>query len=416
MLIAGWLMLPGEGRSVCLARGHVRIKSGRITEVSREAPIFPPELGGDSTIICPGFIDAHVHLPQFDSIGAEGLTLLDWLDRVIYPAEAAWADADHAGTMAECVANQLLSYGTTGIAAYATVHHEAACNAMRALADVGIRGVVGQVLMDRGAPDELIRPAEQLLREAAALPSPERIQPCITPRFALTCTSKLLDGAGELASKAGWPVQTHLAETREECRKAGELFDGLKYTEIYRRAGLLTARTLLAHGIWLDDDELAAIAEAESVIAHCPTANTFLRSGEMRRARANASGTSPALGSDVAGGPDRSMVRVARAMLETAARAAGDDSGAIPTASEAWWQITAGNADALGWADGGRIEPGAEADLVLLEPDIDLGHDPDAEAENRQNPALARLLYAWDDRWVRRTLLRGDVAYSAPGV
>jgi guanine deaminase len=101
------------------------------------------------------------------------------------------------------------------------------------------------------------------------------------------------------------------------------------------------------------------------------------------------------LGSDIGAGYEISMVRVARAMLEAAATL-GDD---FPTAAEAFFAITQGNADLLGWSDTGRIHPGALADLVLIEPNCQWrygGADP-----------LSRVLFSWDDRWIRGVWLRG---------
>ena len=401
MLLAGTLLIPDDTGSSRLDRGWVRLDGQRIAETGLGEPPGTPDLGGDDAIVSPGFIDAHAHLPQFDSIGADGMTLLDWLDSVIFPAEARWGDADYAGAMTQRVAHQFLSFGTTGIAAYATVHHEATKAAIQALHQSGMRAITGQVLMDRNAPPELTRPAKQLLDEASKLAGVGRVEIAVTPRFAVSCTDELLRGSGELAKKTNAPVQTHLSEMVPEVELVRELFPGISYTEVYERAGLLGPRTVLGHGIYLDDNELRTLAERRSIVAHCPTANDFLRSGAMNRTGHLAAGVRLALGSDVAGGPDRSMVRVARAMLETAKRRADET---IPAAA-CWHQITRGNADALGWTTSGRLEPGADADLVVFTPDI-----PWLEDDHER--CLSRLMYAWDDRWLAATIVDGRVAFA----
>lgn len=399
LLLSGWLMLPegGGGAGVRLAAGSVRVRSGRIEAVSEGGAPAGADLGGPDCLICPAFTDTHLHLPQFDSIGRGGMELLEWLERVIYPAETRWADADVAGEMAARAARQLFSFGTTGVAAYATVHHASAQGAIEALASAGMRGHVGQVLMDRGAPPDLVRPAAQLLGEAAALRGSGRITPAVTPRFALACSEELLRGSGALAARTGWLVQTHLCETRPECERVGELFAGTGYTEVYRRAGLLTPRSVLGHGIWLGDADRRVLAASGSIIAHCPAANTFLNAGSMDLRAHRSAGVRVSLGSDVAGGPDRSMVRVARAMIETAQRL-----GHPPAPEACWWQITAGNAEALGLEGGGRLEPGAPADVLVIRPDIPWGHGASG---------LSTLLYAWDDRWLEATLAAGRAVY-----
>jgi len=395
--LTGHLLLPDGDRSVRLAPGTITVAQGRITSV-REGPLDQhPDFGGEACLICPGFVDTHLHLPQFDSIGIDGLELLDWLDRIIFPAEARWADTDFAGHMAGRVARQLLSFGTTAVAAYATVHHQSAQAAIDALAGAGLAGHVGQVLMDQEAPSDLIRPARQLLAEAPRLEARGRIRPSITPRFAVSCSRELLHGAGTLANSTGWLVQTHLSETQREIEFVRSLHPEPTYVDVYAAAKLLTPRTLLAHGIWLDGKDLGTIALSGSTIAHCPTANRFLAAGEMDRAKAIAAGVRVSAGTDVAGGPDRSMVRVARAMIDTAKQV----HASPPSAADCWWQITAGNADALGLADVGRIHPGAAADLLVVGPDIPW--------QGGLNP-LSTLMYGWDDRWLKQTLLAGRAA------
>jgi guanine deaminase len=279
---------------------------------------------------------------------------------------------------------------------------------MQALAAAGMSGYVGQVLMDRNAPAELLVPAREALASAAALKAVGRISPAVTPRFAVTCSEEMLRGAGELAKKTGWLVQTHLAETVRECALVAELFAGESYAVVYEKAGLLGAKTVLGHGIWLGDEDHARLRQAGSVIAHCPTANRFLEAGEMDRARALAAGVRVSLGSDVAGGPDRSMVRVARGMLDTAkqVRRGKDEPRSVPGASECWWQITAGNADAIGLVESGRLEPGMWGNVAVIRP---------REGWMESVDPLAAALYAWDDRWIEAVLAGGKVAWPESG-
>lgn len=400
MILGGTLMLPGTGSAVRLARGTVEVKGSKIVAVCETDEWGTLDLGGEGCLICPGFIDTHLHLPQFDSIGIDGLELLEWLDRVIFPAEVRWEDPDYAGAMTGRVLDQLAAFGTTSFAAYATVHHEATKRALEVIAGRGLRAMVGQVLMDRHAPAELVRPARQLITEAAALVPSGRVEVAVTPRFAVSCTPELLAACGDLAQKTGWAVQTHLAETRPECRLIDELFDGTAYTAVYEQAGLLGPRSLLAHGIWLSEHERSLLAKTQSIIAHCPTANLFLEAGSHDRALLRQSGVRVSLGSDVAGGPDRSMVRVGRAMIETA-----KNRGAPPPLpAEAWWQITQGNAEILGWKEVGSLYAGTEADLLVIRPTAGWTDSPDP---------LGALLYGWDDRWLVKTLVDGQVVYAA---
>lgn len=402
--VAGHLLLCTSDSAwsehpVSLSPGALIVRNGLIEKVDRgeRAMTASSDFGGPECLISPGFVDAHLHLPQFDSIGVPGLELLEWLDRVVFPAEARWEDVSHAAEMTRRVGHELLSFGTTSIAAYATVHHAAAQAAIDILGDMGFSGHVGQVLMDREAPRELLRPAAQLLEEAASLRDCKAVRASINPRFAITCSGALLEGCGRLAAASGRLIQTHYAETPTECRRLRELH-AESYTSLYGRAGLLTPRSLLAHAVHVDDADRRRLAAAGAIVAHCPTANRFLRSGAMDLSAHRSHHLLIALGSDVAGGPERSMIRVARAMLETA-EALGHTP---PTAAQAWAAMTRGNALALGLEDRGRLAPGSRADLLVIKPTPGWLAAPDP---------LARLMYAWDDRWLAATILDGRAVY-----
>lgn len=393
--------------------GTVEIRDGLISDVHLGDVSSRVNLGNSNCLICPGFIDTHLHLPQFDSIGVAGLRLLDWLDQVIFPAETKWNDLTWAEAMIERVAGQCLSVGTTGICGYSSVHHPATMAALQRFSDIGFRGVIGQVLMDRGAPPELLRPVSQLIDEAGRtlerFPSVSRLAAAITPRFALSCSSTLMEQAAHLADSHHAIVQSHLAETTAECEEVCRLFDRPSYVDVYDEAGLLGPRSLFGHGIHLSQNEPQRLADSGSIIAHCPTANSFLGSGAMNRHAHRSVGIPITLGSDIGAGFERSMVRVGRAMIETTvqlARQAGSgigDAARIPSAADAWYQITAGNADALGWSDVGRIERKMSADVLVIRPDIPWLDSPDP---------LSTLMFAWDDRWLKATILRGRVRYA----
>jgi guanine deaminase len=410
MTVNGWLLLPTAEHSVRISDfpGHIVIDDGRIIHVDASRLSPSPDFGDESCLISPGFIDAHVHLPQFDSIGIDGLELLDWLARAIFPAEMKWADTDYAASMTSRVGRELLSFGTTGIAAYATSHHLAAQAAIDQLASLGIAGHTGQVLMDQSAPDELLLPAPAALSLASTLKPRHRMAPAVTPRFAVSCSDQLLRGAGELARRTGWLVQTHLAETHAECRISQDLHGGRTMVKVYEDAGLLTQRTVLAHGIHLDDADRACIAGKASFVAHCPTANRFLDAGVMNLERHRRHGVHVCIGSDVGAGPDRSMVRVARAMIDAAKQAAGASSpappGLIPSSQKCWGMITAGNADSLGLAQTGSLHLGSHADVVVIRPTKPWRDSIDP---------LSTLLYAWDDRWIDTVFASGRIGYHA---
>lgn len=404
MIIAGQLITSCASDSVRLEPGWLELDGGLIVNRGTGRCPHQIDLGGDDTLISPGFIDAHVHLPQFDIIGAEGMTLLDWLRTIVSPAEMRWEDAGFAEAMIARVYRQFISAGTTSFLAFATVHHQPAILAMEMAQAQGFRCSIGQVLMDRNWPDELIRPAAQLASEAEKIltwadgAATSRVSGALAPRFALSCSEALLDAAGRLARQFHPLIETHLAETQPDCDLAKRLFPGsANYTQVYDRFGLVTRKTLLGHCVWIDEGERRMLAERQAVAVHCPTANTFLSSGSFALAAARPSHLRLAIGSDIGAGYERSMIRVAKAAVETAIHRQDPP----PTAEQMWWQITAGNALALGWESFiGRLEPGMEADLCVIQPTI--------RWQNAPSP-LGAVFYGWDDRWLQHVIISGRV-------
>ncbi|MHC4129722.1 MAG: amidohydrolase family protein [Planctomycetota bacterium] len=379
--------------------GWVRIADGRLEQLGRGDPPEPPVAGDADAIVCPGFIDAHLHLPQIGVVGCDGGDLLEWLDEIVFPAEMRWQDEAVADTEAREAYARMLQAGTLGYAGYLSSHLHSAAAVTRAAHGLPLRGIAGQVLMDRHGPEPLLCPGSGDL----ARPERGRLALSVNPRFAVSCTDELLARAGaRAAASQDVFVQTHLAEARREGALVRELFPGdPHYAGVYDRHGLLTDRTLLAHCVYLEDDEWRLITQRQSVVVHCPVANTFLASGLFDLDAARAHGVRLALGSDVAAGCDLAMPRVGRAMIEVAKIRAmtGGPGVHVPTPAEVWELITRGNADALGFADGGRLEEGAAADLLVLKPPFAAdGH------------LVGRLVYTWRDEYIAHRVVNGRLA------
>jgi guanine deaminase len=400
MLISGRLLADPEHPPT---RGWIRVEADRIVEIGDGPTPEPARVGHPGALVCPGFVDAHLHLPQVDSIGCDGLELLDWLDRVIFPAESAWSAPAVARAQIAAAYGRMLEAGTLGYAGYLSPHAHAVDEVLPIACATPLRAIVGQSLMDRAAPAALLgQPAARPTRSPRG-----RLVTSVNPRFAISCSDELLRRAARLAAEHATFVQTHLAESRVECRRVAELFpDEATYTDVYDHRGLLGPRSLLAHAIHLEPTEWSTLAARGCVVVHCPAANTFLRSGLFDLGAAREHGVRLALGSDVAAGPDLAMPRVARAMIEVAkarAMALGDEVTPVPTPAEVWRLITRGNADALGWADGGRLEVGAVADLLVLEPPF----EPDEHL-------IGRLIYTWRDAYITARIVAGTLIDGRP--
>lgn len=395
LLLLGSVLSPVDaGRAAAFENGFVRIADGRIeaagalppgSAVSHGGPSIgigsddpnagPPTVAhaGDDLIL-PAFVDTHVHLPQNDVRGRYGAGLLEWLERWVWPAEAAFADPDFAAATAGRFFPALAAAGVGTASVFSTVHREATDAAFEVAEGSGLRIAMGKVLMDRGAPEELLETVEEAIAGSRALAdrwdgaAGGRLAYSVTPRFALSCSAELLRAAGRLADEAGLRVQTHLAEQVAEVEAVAEAFPEAEgYLDVYERAGLVLPGAVFAHAIHCPDDDYRHLAAASAAVACCPTSNAFLGSGRFPLARARAAGVTVGVGSDVGAGPSFSPLDVLRHLAHLD-RLPGE---------ELLYRGTAAGAEALGFGEvTGRIEPGLSADLVVLRPPADATGSP----------------------------------------
>ncbi|KFY78284.1 hypothetical protein V499_02510 [Pseudogymnoascus sp. VKM F-103] len=289
----------------------------------------------------PGFIDTHIHAPQFPNIGLFGSSgLLDWLDEYTFPVEASFGsksdpnneDTDPKDTPLEGlrvydhVVARTLAHGTTCASYFATIHVPAT-NALAALCHShGQRAFIGRVCMDNHdqcpsyyvdeSADSGLNATKSTIDYIHTLdPNGTLINPIITPRFAISCSNSSLDGLGKLAASYDPPlhIQTHISETTSEVDLVHQLFpEAASYADVYDKANLLTSRTILAHAVHLTKDERTLVRERGSKIAHCPASNSALGSGlAVVRTMLN-EGLTVGLGTDASGGYSPSILEAAR--------------------------------------------------------------------------------------------------------
>ena len=381
---------------------------GEWSELPSEHRDLPVTLGGKSSLISPGFFDTHLHAPQLEMIGSYGGDLLEWLNRYTFPTEAKFADPVHAKKIATAFFDELLRNGTLCALIFSTIHKQATDIFFEEAERRGFRGIIGQAMMDRNAPDYLLADAKSAYEDGKALLKKWHghglQQYAITPRFAPTSTPELLEAAGALGRE--FPdayIHTHISENQHEVAWVHELFPDAEYADVYDRYGLLGPRTILAHGVWLSEEELELIARRGSKIAHCPNSNLFLGSGLFPLHRVLKAGVGIGLGSDVGAGTTPSMFT---AMAD--AYKVQQVQKASLTPFQLWYLATLGGARALS-LDGetGSLEAGKSADFVLLDleatPLLALRSLQAASAEE----ILAALIFMADERAVSSAWIAG---------
>jgi guanine deaminase len=366
------------------------------------------------SLLLPGFIDTHVHSGQLDVIGAYGTALLDWLETHTFPAERRMEDVAHAQYISALFLDALLATGTTTASVFPTVHKVSAQALFSAAEARGMRLMTGKVLMDRHAPDFLrddVTQAEIDCRELIdEWHGRGRLAYSVTPRFAATSTPEQLAMSGRLLQHApGLYMQTHVAENRDEVAWIAKLFpDARSYLDVYAQHGLLTERSIFAHGIWLDGDDRAALRDAGSQIAHCPSSNLFLGSGLFDWAAMEAAGVGVSFGCDVGGGTSLSILRTMADGYKVQAMA-----GRRLTAWKCLYTATLGAARALR-LDGeiGSLSEGLVADVAVW----DWAVGPVAHRRHSVARDLHDRLFAWmtlgDERNLVATYVAGERRYA----
>ncbi|WP_324698309.1 guanine deaminase [Novosphingobium aerophilum] len=363
-------------------------------------------------LVVPGFVDSHVHYPQTDRIASHGEQLLDWLERHIFPAEKAFADKAHADAVAAFFLGELLRNGTTSALVFPTVHEQSVDALFEAALDRDMRLISGKVLMDLG-PDGLNDTvasgragSEALIRRWRGR---GRLGYAVTPRFALASSdAQLADAGALLAEHPDVLMHTHLAENRRECAEVAARFSAAAdYLDAYDRFGLVTGRSVFAHGIHLPDRACRRLHESGAGIAVCPSSNLFLGSGFFDFAQADRHGIRLGLGSDVGAGTTFSLLHTQGIAYQAALM-----KGTALDPFRALWLATAGSAALLHIADRvGSLEVGQEADFVVL----DTQATP-LLARRTRHADLAERLFALqvlgDDRAVARTYLLGRCAWD----
>lgn len=402
--------------------GAVLVRDGRIAAVGDYAAVAMEAGAGVATVdhrpnlILPGFIDAHVHVPQMQVIASYGAELLEWLNSYTFPEETKFADAQHGRRIARLFCDEMVRHGTTTVAAYCSVHRQSVDAFFEEALSRDMLVIAGKVMMDRNAPEGLRDTPQTGYDDTKALigdwHGKGRLHYAITPRFAITSTPEQMEMAGALMREhPDLHMQTHLSENHAEIAFTQELYPWSKdYTDVYERYGLLGPKALFGHCIHLSEREADALSDSGSVAVFCPTSNLFLGSGlfDWQGYSNRAKPLRIAAASDVGGGTNYSMLRT---MDEGYKVIALQGEKINPLVS--FWQITLGNARALSVDDRvGTLDAGTDADIVVLDARATPGMALRMETVSTLAEELFLIQTLGDDRTVREVYVAGKAAKS----
>ena len=379
----------------------------------------------------PGFVDIHVHAPQWPQAAlALDEPLYLWLEQRTFPLESRFADLDFARTVYRDLVQQLLARGSTTTVYLGSAHLESSIELAAICAEEGQRALVGKTVMDDPAanpehyrdasPAQAVADTETLIREVEAIGRASRqgIWPVVTPRFIPSCTDEVLRGLGQLAERYGAYVQTHCNEGQWEHDVVLERF-GKTDPYALRDFGLLREHSIMAHCPYLTEDEGEMFAELGVAVAHCPMANSYFSSAVAPIKRFRQQGINVGLGTDISGGYSPSMYEnIRQAVLVSRLLETGVDAQRPPqerglgeariSLVEALWLATTGGAQALGLPVG-CFEPGRAFDLQVVDVkrrDSDLTGFGVFDAPGDK---LARILYLSTPDNIRQVYVQGHL-------
>lgn len=359
-------------------------------------------------LIIPGFVDLHLHASQFLQCGM-GMTkqLLDWLNDYTFNLERQFQDVEFAKEAYTLFADKLIANGTTRACIFASSSTKGTEILFEILKTKGIGAYVGKVNMDRNAPDFIIETTEESIKGTKYLiekyKDEKLVRPIITPRFAPTSTNQLLKKLSKLAKAYNLPVQSHLSENIDEINWVQQLFpNSKKYSYVYDKHHLFgQLPTVMAHAIYLDEDEINMIKRNKVTLAHCPDSNVNLRSGIMPLRKYLNMGLEIGLGSDIAGGHKIALNEAIVRAIQLSKLLSMDKPEYKPiSVSEGFYLGTKGGGQFFGKI--GSFEKGYCFDALVIEDDTLI-----ADRYNLED-RLERFLYIGDDRNICARYVEGN--------
>ena len=404
LIVANGIVITVDGTRRVLNPGSVAINGTQIVAVDTPAVIAARYRSADTIdatgkVVMPGLINTHTHaaMVMFRGLGND-LNLMDWLQKYIFPAEAKTVSPEFVRVGTRLALLEMIQSGTTTFADMYYFEEEVA----KVTKAAGMRGVLGQTVIEFPVADAKT-PAEALARTEAfarQFDHDELITPSIAPHSVYTLDAKTLTAVSELAKRLMIPIQIHLAETQAESGLSQERHH-MRPVATLESLNFWAPTTLAAHGVWINDDEIALLDRRGVGVSNNPESNMKLASGTAPVMKYRKAGVNVGIGTD--GAASNNDLDMFEAMRQTAfqQKLVSMDPTAI-SAAEALEMATLGGARALGRGQHlGSLEPGKLADLIIV-----------GMSKARQQPLfepMSQIVYASRGDDVETTIVNGKV-------
>ena len=363
--------------------------------------------------VLPGFVDLHIHAPQYPQLGkALDCPLEEWLARYTFPLEARYADVAFAHKAYHALVSDLAANGTTTAVMYGTIHQAANRVLVDACLEGGLRAFVGKVAMDNphtcpeyyrdSSSEAALAGTQALIEYVKSRNGDGLVHPVVTPRFIPSCTEATLQGLAAMGRAQGCHFQTHCSESDWQHRYALERY-GRSDAESLDWFGLMSERTILAHASLLSPRDMDLVKSRGSAIAHCPLSNVYFSNAVFPLRAALAKGLRVGLGTDISAGPSVSLFDTLRMCIASSRLLEEGVDPDLPPQRRgrkdaridwrtAFFIATAGGADALGLRTG-RFMPGNAFDAMIVDTQAHEGSIRIFDEIDTIEDVLAKILY-----------------------
>lgn len=416
LLISGGLVLTVDDQRRVYAPGYVAVAGTKIVGVgplSEAPPDAARILDASRQAVLPGLANGHTHLGQglFRGLFDE-LSLKEWLELVLWPTLRAM-DAELGYAAARLALSELLLSGVTSIAAgeFSQPDHGTIDGVLRAIHESGIRAQVSRMAIDSPEPEPASQSVPEDCRDTVLVAIAEldrlrgrwdsdRVHVMPEALGVLRCTPDMVQAMADYARRNGTSMSMHVASSEGEIAGSIRRY-GMRALEKLNDLGALGSHLLIAHAIWLTDDEIRLLAETGTRVSHNPVSNLTYATGIARLKDLLDAGVSVGLGTDgIPTNNGQNLWETMKFAMLLAKQRLGDAQfGSAELALELG---TRGGGAALGLADAvGALEVGRQADLALV--DLDRVHlAPHATV-------VSNLVYAEQPGAVRTVIVGGDI-------
>ncbi|MBR4309135.1 MAG: amidohydrolase [Oscillospiraceae bacterium] len=378
----------------------VYVENGKFAQIAPQIDRPCKVVDGEGMLILPGMADIHTHMVQSLTKGPlDDLNITDWLGKMLKTQWSLNAEEWYYGVLLGCL--QSLRNGVTAVNEMTYFPQIEAV--VQAYQDAGIRATFGIGATDIAENDQVkVTGVDECLRQAELLydrwHGKGLLPTSAVPQGRPACTGELMVALKNFARERGLVYHTHLAEGKKETDMVRS-WTGRGEAEELGYLGVLDENTILAHSIWLTDEEIRLLADTRAVVAHCPSTNMKLADGAPRIWQMRKAGVRIGFGCDgEASSANRDLLREARhgSYLQKVLTL---DATALP-AQDCYKMLTVDAMEALGYKDLGKVEVGYAADFSLVK--------MDALSTTNKQRILTNLLYAGNGEQIQSVYVAGQ--------